>query len=409
MRRVRPVAPRPMLMLRDRRAWLGLAISIAALWLAMRGIDARALLDALSHGRYVWLLPAVLVVVIGQAVRALRWRMLFGDGPLPSFADTFWIICIGYLVSTVLPLRLGDPTRAWLIETRTPAGGAEALAAVVAERVLDLVTIAALLALWSPQPAARLLEAELGAGWWSSADHLRWAAIGFAAAAYGGVAVLGRLTALVATLAANAARLAARLPGVRIAPRRAAEVMHTQVTRFGGAFGALSRPRSAVLAVCASIIVWGLGALSYWLVMPAVHLTPSVTLAIFAMGAAALFAIVPSSPGYIGVFHAAIVAALWILADVPREVALGYAIVLHAVTFSDAHCPWVGRHVGDGAPLGRPPAARRELDGLAARVTRARLPSPWTTQRNPDGRCRYAPRGHDRPPEATQASPAPRR
>jgi hypothetical protein len=318
---------------RDRRAWLGLVVSVLALWLAMRGIDVPLLLEALASGNYLWLVPAVGVVLVGQGVRALRWRLLFGDGERPSFRDTFWIICIGYLVSTVLPLRLGDPTRAWLVETRTPAGGAEALAAVVAERVLDLVTIAALLALWLPGPASHLLADELGSGWWSEPARLRWAAALVAIAAYAGVVVLGRLTEPVAGVAARLAALSARLPGIPVTAERAGAVTFAQVSRFGGAFGALGRPRSALAAFLASVLVWGLGAVSYWLVMPAVRLEPSLSAAIFAMGAAALFAIVPSSPGYIGVFHAAIVAALWVFADVPREQALGYAIVLHAVTF----------------------------------------------------------------------------
>ena len=347
----------------DRRAWLGLVISLIALWLAVRGIDLGLLVDALSRGDYRWLLPAAAVVVVGQVVRAYRWRMLFGEGPRVSFGDTFWIICIGYLVSTVLPLRLGDPTRAWLIETRTPAGGAEALAAVVAERVLDLATIALLLALWLPDPASRLLGEELGPGWWAEPRWLRWAGLAFCAAAYAGVLTLGWLTGPIARAAGALSAWLARAPGVRATPERAATVIEGQVRRFGGAFGALGHPRLALAAALASGVVWGLGALSYWLVMPAVLLPSSLSLAIFAMGAAALFAIIPSSPGYIGVFHAAIVAALWIGADVPREQAFGYAIVLHAVTFVTLIALGLVAMWATGLRWGRIERRARQLEG----------------------------------------------
>ncbi len=299
----------------------------------MRGMDLRTLASVLATGRYGWLVPAIVVIVTGQWARAIRWRMLFGRVEKPSARDTFWIISVGYLVSTVLPLRLGDPMRAWLVETRTPAGGAEALAAVVVERVLDLITIFAMLAIWLPAPAAVLLEAQLGAGWWSSPGRLRIATASFVLLAYAVVLVMGRASGLLARVGGNMAALATRLPGIRVAPADARRFAHGQIERFGGAFHALSRPSAALAALSWSAIVWGLGGLSYWLVMPATGLQPTVSAAVFAMGAAALFAIIPSSPGYVGVFHAAVVAALWILLDIPREQALGYAIVLHAVTF----------------------------------------------------------------------------
>jgi uncharacterized membrane protein YbhN (UPF0104 family) len=44
-------------------------------------------------------------------------------------------------------------------------------------------------------------------------------------------------------------------------------------------------------------------------------------------------AILPSTPGYVGVFHAAVVAALRVWSDVGADEALSYALVVHLVSF----------------------------------------------------------------------------
>jgi uncharacterized membrane protein YbhN (UPF0104 family) len=312
--------------IRNPRIWLGVAVSVAALYLALKGVSWRDLRAHLLGADYIWLLPALGVVVLGQAARAIRWRVLFGNGPKPGFEQALAILSVGYLVSAVFQLRLGDPVRAWLVQTRAQGGGYEAFATVMVERVIDLLTLITLLAVAVPRPAARLLGDQLGPGPWSDPGRLSLLALGVVAAAYAGIVAFSFAGARVGRLFPRPLR---RLGLSAVA----ADAVGGAVARFAAGFAPLRRPRIAMTAMGWSLIVWCLGALSYWLIMAAFRLHLPFTAALFAMCGTGLFAILPSSPGYAGVFHLGIRIALGIVApQVPVAAVEAYAIVLHGVT-----------------------------------------------------------------------------
>jgi hypothetical protein len=310
---------------RNPRFWLGLGISVAALYFAVRGVDWPVLVAELVAADYVWILPAAGVIVLGQGARALRWQVLFGDEPRPNRHDAFAILSIGYLVSAIFPLRLGDPARAWLVSSQTPASGTVAFGTVMVERAVDLLTVVALLAVLVPAPAAGLLTQQLGPGPWSEPANLGLMTLGLVAAVYLGFVVIARL-------GGRAGRLtAAGLERVGVAVPRARRV-GMGVAGFATGFGMLRRPRYAALTALWCVAIWLLGGLQCWLVMFAFNLELPFAAAVFVLCGTAIFAILPSSPGYVGVFHAAVILTLAIIAGVPKEAALSYAIVLHGLT-----------------------------------------------------------------------------
>jgi uncharacterized membrane protein YbhN (UPF0104 family) len=69
-----------------------------------------------------------------------------------------------------------------------------------------------------------------------------------------------------------------------------------------------------------------------WSCAQAFHLDVPLTAVIFANIVVALGMLVPSSPGYIGVFHYLVTVAL-VPFGVPKELALGYAIVWHGINY----------------------------------------------------------------------------
>ncbi len=316
--------------LRSPRVWVGLVLSVVTLYLALRGVDLQELRRALVGADYVWLIPAVGIVVVGQLARAARWQVLFGTGARPDFRASFAILSVGYLVSNLLPLRLGDPLRAWLVETRTPAGGAEAMATLLVERAIDFLTIVALLAIWVPVPASRLLRDELGAGEWAEPVGLRLVVAVLVALVY--------ITWVLVSIAGPAAgRSTTRILRRLGAPERLSDQAGRLVSGFAAGFAPLRRPRTAIFTVSWTILVWLIGGCGYWLIMRSFDLRLPFAAAVFCLGATALFAVLPSSPGYIGVFHYAIRVGLAIYSEgwqdpISDATALSYAIVLHGIT-----------------------------------------------------------------------------
>ncbi|MFQ5460049.1 MAG: lysylphosphatidylglycerol synthase domain-containing protein, partial [Anaerolineae bacterium] len=279
------------------------------------------------------------------------------DGPRPSFGSAWAILSVGYLVSNVLPLRAGDGARAWLVHTRTPGDGAQALGTVVAERVVDLITILLFLGLWVPGPGARFLTGLFGLGPWSRPGLLGAMSVG---AAVAGMVVLG-VTAGSADRAAAAALAAGRALGINIeGSRRLAFGTH----RFVSAVAVLGRPAVATRVMVWSVVVWWIGAVGYWLVFRAFALDLPLAAAVLAVCAAALFAAaLPPTPGYAGPFHAAVREAVVVYGAVPVVIGTSYAIVLHALTLAVIVAMGVVGMAVLGASwgslhLGEPPAAR---------------------------------------------------
>ncbi len=316
--------------MRQKRTWLGLAVSLVALYVAFRGVSLVELSRELARADYAWVVPTVVVVLAGQLARSVRWQLLFGEGPRPTLAESFAILSIGYMVSAVFPLRLGDPVRAWLVETRTRASGAAGLATVLVERAVDFLTVAVLLALWLPAPAATLLQTAFRFGEWVSAPTLSMAALALVLTVYVACLVLSSGSERVGHL------LAGGLVRMGLRPLAAAR-LGAQGTAFLNGFGALRRLDRALATAAWSGVVWGLGTLSTWLMMRSFGIELPLAAAAFVLCATALFAVLPSSPGYVGVFHSAARLALGVYAaalgvSIPLASVVSYTLVLHALT-----------------------------------------------------------------------------
>jgi glycosyltransferase 2 family protein len=311
--------------MRNRRVWLGLGVSVAAILYVVRGISWDELVHALESADYLWLVPLVLAVLTGQLARAGRWRALFGTMPRPSYVQALDILNIGYLVSAVFPLRLGDPVRAWLADSRTDAAGAESFATVMAERAIDLVSLATLMVGVAPRPAADLLGDSLGPGPWADPGNVRVIALALVGVVYAAMLAVSALGPR-AGRTTDAALVRLGVPEVM------AGRLGVAVAAFAAGFAPLRAPRAMVRIVAWTGAVWLFSSLATWMAMIAFDLRLPLSAAVFALGATGMFAILPSSPGYAGVFHAAMVIALGVFAGVPAESALACAIVLHAVT-----------------------------------------------------------------------------
>jgi uncharacterized membrane protein YbhN (UPF0104 family) len=81
-----------------------------------------------------------------------------------------------------------------------------------------------------------------------------------------------------------------------------------------------------------SLVLWLVNGLSFYVMFKAFDIDVSMPGALLLQGALALGVSVPSTPGYVGPFEAAIVAVLE-LYGVPSSQAFSYAMTYHASTF----------------------------------------------------------------------------
>jgi uncharacterized protein (TIRG00374 family) len=295
--------------------WVGLIISGVALVLALRKVDSRQVAETLAQAEYVYLIPAVVASVASLAARAVRWRVLLG--PEVSFLRCFWVTNIGYLVSNVLPFRLGDPARAVVIGRGGEVSTAAALSTVVVERVLDMLTVMLLL--------AGLTSFVSGAGNAMSAGLIA-----------GGAALVASAVLLLLAFRPDWGRWAARRVlewvsalGLRLDHER-------WMRALNGLFEGLAPLRSGRRGLALlfwSVVTWAGIVVFYWSVIRAFLPRPPALAAPFLVCVAALGMAVPASPGAVGVFQAVIRYGMTEAFSVPTDQAITIAFGIHTVQY----------------------------------------------------------------------------
>ncbi|RLC70370.1 MAG: hypothetical protein DRI26_07280, partial [Chloroflexi bacterium] len=137
------------MLLKSRRFWIGLGITLLFLFLFLYRTDFAEMGRALGQANYLFLLPGLLFYLVGVLFRSLRWRYLLK--PIGTFSPLrlFPLIVIGFLVNNVLPARLGIVARAYILGEREGVSKMATAGTIVVEQVFDGVTLLLLAAIIS--------------------------------------------------------------------------------------------------------------------------------------------------------------------------------------------------------------------------------------------------------------------
>jgi uncharacterized protein (TIRG00374 family) len=117
------------------------AITILFLYLFLRNANLADVWRILKSTDPKWLAIGLLVNFSTLLFRTARWRILLDpDRPPPLYA-TFFATTVGYMLSTILPIRASDVARPVLLARRTNTRFSGAFGTVLMERVIDLYFI----------------------------------------------------------------------------------------------------------------------------------------------------------------------------------------------------------------------------------------------------------------------------
>jgi uncharacterized protein (TIRG00374 family) len=125
---------------------LGLAVSFASLWWALKDTNIEATLAAVKAASWgkTLIVYSVLLVLI-HVFRTLRWGNLLSGIEKIRFKELNEASAIGFMMLVVLPFRLGEFARPFLIAQRSTVRRSAAMTTVVLERITDILFIAVLL------------------------------------------------------------------------------------------------------------------------------------------------------------------------------------------------------------------------------------------------------------------------
>lgn len=299
--------------MRSLRVWLGFAISLLFIWFAFRGQDYDLIWHALRSAEYIWLLPALGAYFLGVGVRAVRWHYLLRPVQNIPSRRLFPIVVVGYLGNNVLPFRAGEIVRSYALSARFRVRKSSALATIAIERIFDGLTMLAF-----------MLTASLTIAFTRDLRHLALVASLLFALLTAGLFLMVLFPAVRVRLLALATGALPERFGMRIEQMAAS---------FFEGLGILRRRHELLSVALTSLLAWLCEASMYLLVARAFSLDISPSGILLVTAVANLATLIPSSPGYVGPFEAGVVLALNGALGINRELALSYAVVLHAALY----------------------------------------------------------------------------
>ena len=306
------------------RGALGIGLSVALLWFALREVHFGEVWGVLRQSN-PWLFA--LATIAGTLIfplRARRWRPILEPiaGHLP-FGMLWRATAIGMMVNnTVPPGRLGELARAYALTRETKrVDFAGALASLAVDRAFDAIVVLLLM-------LGAMLDPALAAG--AGITESRTAVT--ATVIFGATGVAALLVILYAIVFFPARLIALyELVARRVAPRFEARGRRL-LESFAGGLAVLRSPGRFAAVFGWTVAHWVLHAAAFWLGFRAVGIDVPFSAALVVQGLVAISVALPAAPGFWGVFEVAGSMGL-ALYGVPANLAISWALGFHLLTF----------------------------------------------------------------------------
>lgn len=292
--------------------YLGFLISAILLGIIIYKVNFYDIRVALSKADYIYLIPALILYIGSFVVRTLRWQVMLSSLKVISMHSSFAVIMIAWMTNNVLPARMGEFVRAYVIGKKENISKAAALATIVVERVFDGLTLVSFLLI------LLLLN-----------QFPRWVIrIGYLSALLF-ISVLIFLIGLKVYpnfITGNIRKI------TRHCPERVENPITALLTNFIDGLQFLSAGKQQLIVIIYSLFVWILEGFMYYCVVNSFHLTLPIYAAFFLLVIVNLGLIFPSAPGYIGTYQFFTILALKVF-GIDRNIALPFSIVLHVLQY----------------------------------------------------------------------------
>jgi len=288
----------------------GIVLTVACLALGAYIVDWRETLQVIAGASLGQIALASGCLVGTWCLFSLRWQQLIAVNRPPPIWRIFNFLMIGYLTNALLPARPGDIIRAVLLRQAFGISISYGFAGLVLERLFDAFAICVLglvvsfIVTLPPLVASGLYGlASIGLGLMIVLLGLSWRRDS-----------IGSITA--------------RFP--RLFNHIYARFFVEWLARFTSALGTLYSLNRFSMSILLTCLGWGALALATINLIKAFNLNVPPAAALLVLVATNLAAVVPSSPGALGVYHfmAVIALSVW---RVDTSIAVAFAIGAHAV------------------------------------------------------------------------------
>lgn len=284
-------------------------LSIALLAFIASTINIGNTVALLSKISPLFLLVSALVYSFSFALRALRWKYLVKPIANISVKESFFILSVSFLANNLLPARLGEFLRAYLLSKKKGIGKVKSFSTVAVDRVVDGVTLVfvflAIMVFSRSVPAVLqklmvlpVVVFAFGMGFFVNPNFFR--------------RIFSPLFKKIPWLYA---RVHVILDDLVIGGKA-----------FSQSFGAL------FMVWASSLLVWGIESANFLIIATGLGIDLSFAQIVLLLVVVAIGSMIPSAPAYIGTFEALFVFC-FLAFGMSAESGTAMAITVHAMQF----------------------------------------------------------------------------
>ena len=288
--------PGLMSLLTDPKSIAGIVISIGGIYWAFKDFQFSDFKTSIQEVEIIYLVIATFLLWGSVWLRALRWKWLFKKADSPSVPSLYRAELIGYFGNNVLPLRLGELLRSYIVGKENHLSKSFVIGTVVLERLMDmlaLISLAFLLFLIYP------LEESIR-------DYVLWSGI------------ISIFTITIFLIILHRIKIITADYKILIIIKRIID-------------GILSiRKEMVIPVIISSLLIWCIYWLDVFLLQGAFQFNLSWAQVLMVLVISSVALSIPSAPGMIGTFHAAVKYTMVDLFAFSANDGNSFAILMHA-------------------------------------------------------------------------------
>jgi glycosyltransferase 2 family protein len=300
---------------------LVIVLTVGLLAFFLQGVELGAVWDATRRADPGLISLTVCITMVTYALRAARWQYLLAPIGPTRFSTAFRTTVIGFAASFLLPARPGEVLRPYLLARHEGLPPTAAFATIILERLLDLVTVLLLFAVF-----VVLVDPATLSGDPAMYGRVKAGGLLAGAAALTGLGVFFVLAGHPERLGAWALRIE------RVLPEKLARTVAGFVETFAQGLAVMRQPGRLLVSLILSLPLWLSIAAGIWVSSRAFHMTFSYLGSFLVMTLLVVGVAVPT-PGQVGGFQVAYKIAVTTFLGAPEDAATAAAIVLWAISF----------------------------------------------------------------------------
>ena len=265
-------------LIRAPKAIGGVIISMVGIYWAFRDFNFSEFITSIQGINYFYLILATLFLWGSVWLRGIRWKWLFKDNNSPTITSLYRAELIGYFGNNVLPLRLGELLRSYIVGKENSLSKSYIFGTVILERLMDTLALTLfILLLFLTYPLEGAVK-----------EYVMWGGITSFVVIVVFLIILNRI-----------------------------QIFHTGnkiliiiKKILDGLFSI--RKEMVIPVIISSLLIWCIYLLDVYLMQRAFQFNLSWTQVLTVLVISSLALSIPSAPGMIGTFHAAVNIRWWI-------------------------------------------------------------------------------------------------